>query len=198
MWAGIRVDEISPTSKPASNQGVYVAWAIINKQVNALQFGVLAQNAEGNRQDLAARRHLTKRLCQPSLAHRCSGNTHWMTRTASMRLCTTPGTPRYTGKKEAVRADYLLLAGGQGFEPQLSDPESDVLPIKLSPITTPTAYIRKPQQTQEPSTDFSIIAMSDYGTKSLLASTSTLSQGLRCAFMVLIIQATATRSFART
>ncbi len=25
-------------------------------------------------------------------------------------------------------------AGGQGFEPQLSDPESEVLPIKLSPI----------------------------------------------------------------
>lgn len=27
-----------------------------------------------------------------------------------------------------------FLAGGQGFEPQLSHPECDVLPIKLSPI----------------------------------------------------------------
>ncbi len=29
---------------------------------------------------------------------------------------------------------FLCMAGGQGFEPQLSDPESEVLPIKLSPI----------------------------------------------------------------
>ena len=27
-----------------------------------------------------------------------------------------------------------LKTGGQGFEPQLPDPESGVLPIKLSPI----------------------------------------------------------------
>ena len=29
---------------------------------------------------------------------------------------------------------YSVLAGEQGFEPQSSDPESDVLPIKLFPI----------------------------------------------------------------
>ena len=32
------------------------------------------------------------------------------------------------------RVSVLLMAGGQGFEPQLRDSESRVLPIKLSPI----------------------------------------------------------------
>ncbi len=33
----------------------------------------------------------------------------------------------------ASGALLLCVAGGQGFEPQLPDPESGVLPIKLSP-----------------------------------------------------------------
>lgn len=38
-----------------------------------------------------------------------------------------------------------ILAGEQGFEPQLSDPESDVLPIKLFPNGCTTKKII-PQQ----------------------------------------------------
>ena len=47
-------------------------------------------------------------------------------------------------------------AGGQGFEPQPSDPESDVLPIKLSPILTRVERIPKTAKMQQP--DVLIIA----------------------------------------
>lgn len=39
-----------------------------------------------------------------------------------------------TNKKVPTRRVGTSVTGGQGFEPQPSDPESDVLPIKLSPI----------------------------------------------------------------
>ena len=44
---------------------------------------------------------------------------------------------------EPVRACvYFLKAGEQGFEPQLSDPESDVLPLDDSPIAHQHRSIR--------------------------------------------------------
>ena len=43
----------------------------------------------------------------------------------------------------------VVRAGGQGFEPQPSDPESDVLPIKLSPITALAEDSREPAKTRE-------------------------------------------------
>ena len=42
-----------------------------------------------------------------------------------------------TKNRPSLRMQSGRLRGftrGQGFEPQISDPESDVLPIKLSPI----------------------------------------------------------------
>ena len=36
---------------------------------------------------------------------------------------------------------YTQKTGGQGFEPQLSHPECDVLPIKLSPIACGTTFL---------------------------------------------------------
>ncbi len=42
--------------------------------------------------------------------------------------------PNSHSARHLRRALHDTLAGGQGFEPQPSDPESDVLPIKLSPI----------------------------------------------------------------
>lgn len=47
-----------------------------------------------------------------------------------------------------MRALVFCLAGEQGFEPQSSDPESDVLPIKLFPIDYDT--VKSVAQTRYP------------------------------------------------